>query len=114
MVLPGRIGITFREISFIIFININCLFIARFSNIMSTGVKAKLSEYGGSAGKTGSAETGQYINGEKVVHAWFAGYFPRVQPKYAMAVFIENGKGGGKNAAPIFADIAEQVMRGRW
>jgi len=44
--------------------------------VSGTGTRANLSEYGGAGGKTGSAETGQFINGEKVVHAWFAGYFP--------------------------------------
>ena len=43
-------------------------------------------------GKTGSAETGQVIDGEKVVHAWFAGYFPKTNPKYSIVVFIEDGK----------------------
>ncbi|HPU41435.1 MAG TPA: penicillin-binding transpeptidase domain-containing protein [Acetivibrio clariflavus] len=78
--------------------------------ISGTGVKANLDEYGGAAAKTGSAETGQYIDGEKVVHAWFAGYFPRLNPKYSIAVFIENGKSGGSVAAPIFEEIARDIL----
>lgn len=75
-----------------------------------TGTKANLSSYGGSAGKTGSAETGQMIGEKKLTHAWFAGYFPQKTPKYAISVFIEGGDSGGKNAAPIFAEIAQKIM----
>lgn len=76
-----------------------------------TGINAGLEEFGGTAGKTGSAETGQFINGEKVVHAWFAGYFPRRDPRYSVAVFIENGKSGSAAAVPVFAEIAEEIMK---
>lgn len=76
-----------------------------------TGKKAAIDEYGGAGGKTGSAETGQYINREKVIHAWFAGYFPGENPEYSMTVFVENGKSGGDVAAPIFAEIAEIIMK---
>ncbi|GAE87480.1 peptidoglycan D,D-transpeptidase FtsI family protein [Acetivibrio straminisolvens] len=79
--------------------------------VSGTGTRANLSEYGGAGGKTGSAETGQYINGEKVVHAWFAGYFPRLDPKYSVAVFIEDGKSGGAIAAPIFEEIAKTILK---
>ncbi len=79
-----------------------------------TGVKANSPDYGGAGGKTGSAETGQYIDGEKVVHAWFAGYFPRVNPKYSISVFIENGKSGGEAAAPLFKEIAEEISKKKY
>ena len=78
--------------------------------ITGTGTKANLDEYGGAGGKTGSAETGQYENGEKVVHAWLAGFFPKFNPKYSISVFIENGKSGGTVAAPIFEEIAKNIM----
>ena len=72
-----------------------------------TGTRAGLSQYGGAAGKTGSAETGR----KGIVHAWFAGYFPQRTPKYSIAVFVENGQNGGKVAAPIFEEIAEEIMK---
>ena len=75
-----------------------------------TGKKANIDAYGGCGGKTGTAETGQVKNEEKVVHAWFIGYFPKTQPKYSMSVFIEDGKSGGGKAAPIFAEIAEKIL----
>jgi peptidoglycan glycosyltransferase/penicillin-binding protein 2 len=71
-----------------------------------TGQAAALREYGGAAGKTGSAQTGN----KDVVHAWFAGYFPLSEPKYSMVVLAENGKYGGTTAAPIFAEIAAKIM----
>jgi peptidoglycan glycosyltransferase/penicillin-binding protein 2 len=76
-----------------------------------TATKADISEYGGAGGKTGSAETGQYINGEKIVHAWFAGYFPKINPRYSVAVFVENGKSGGEAASPIFKEIGEEILK---
>jgi penicillin-binding protein 2 len=76
-----------------------------------TGSAIDLVQYGGAAGKTGSAETGQFIDGVNVVHAWFAGYFPRRAPRYSVAVFIENGRYGSKAAAPVFEQIAERVLK---
>jgi len=78
--------------------------------IAGTGTRANLEKYGGAAGKTGSAETSR----SDIVHAWFAGYFPKNNPKYSMAVFVENGQNGGRVAAPIFAEIAEQIMEKGW
>jgi peptidoglycan glycosyltransferase/penicillin-binding protein 2 len=77
--------------------------------ISGTGTKANLDAYGGAGGKTGSAETGQVIDGERVVHAWFAGYFPKANPKYSIVVFIEDGKSGGDVAAPVFKEIAKEI-----
>lgn len=71
-----------------------------------TGTEAIMGYYGGAAGKTGSAETGS----GGVVHAWFAGYFPASEPRYSVAVFVENGRLGGKVAAPVFADIAKGML----
>lgn len=70
-----------------------------------TGTEAGMEYYGGAGGKTGSAETGS----RDVVHAWFAGYFPAAEPRYAIAVFVENGQYGGKAAAPLFAEIAREM-----
>jgi len=76
-----------------------------------TGKKVDLEQYGGAGGKTASAETGQFKDGENVVQAWFTGYFPKKNPKYAMTVFVENGKMGGQAAAPIFTEIAKGIMK---
>jgi len=77
---------------------------------IGTGHRADIGGYGGSAGKTGSAETGMFENGKMIIHAWFTGFFPYVEPKYAMCVFVEDGTGGGTSAAPVFAEIASRIM----
>ncbi len=66
-------------------------------------------QQGGAGGKTASAQTGMYDeNGEEVVHAWFAGFFPKQQPKYAVVVLIEGGEYGGRIASPLFRQIADE------
>ncbi len=76
-----------------------------------TGTKANIQEFGGAAGKTGTAETGWAQGDSTKVHAWFAGYFPRENPKYVMAVMVENGQSGSDIAAPVFREIAEGIMK---
>ncbi|MDR1702158.1 MAG: penicillin-binding protein 2, partial [Sporomusaceae bacterium] len=76
-----------------------------------TGQAAYLEPFG-SAGKTGSAETGRTDkNGHGVSHAWFVGYLPLQEPQYVIVVFSEDGMSGGDVAAPIFRQIAAEVMR---
>ena len=75
-----------------------------------TGGLADIRGYGGSAGKTGSAETGWVKNNRNILHAWFSGYFPIDAPRYALCVFIEDGKSGSSSAAPIFAEISAKIM----
>ncbi|KXZ39669.1 penicillin-binding protein 2 [Alkalithermobacter thermoalcaliphilus JW-YL-7 = DSM 7308] len=74
--------------------------------IQGTGRTAQGLE-GESAGKTGSAES--YIRGKKIVHGWFTGYHPFIDPKYAITVFVYDGKSGGGAAAPIFKEIIENI-----
>lgn len=74
----------------------------------STGWQANMDEYGGSCGKTSSAETG--INEGSVVHGWFAGFLPYEKPQYAITVFVYNGQSGGSTAAPIFKEVAVEIM----
>lgn len=76
-----------------------------------TGQKADIGGYSGVAGKTGSAETGLFEDGRRIIHAWFTGYFPYAEPRYAMCIFVEDGLGGGSSAAPIFAEIASRIMQ---
>jgi penicillin-binding protein 2 len=75
-----------------------------------TGKKAAITGLGGSAGKTGSAQTGQKNGDREVIHAWFTGFVPRISPRYVITVFAENGRSGGDVAAPIFAEIASQIL----
>lgn len=75
-----------------------------------TGKWADIGGHGGSAGKTGSAETGWVKDNRNILHAWFSGYFPVDCPRYALCVFIEDGQSGSSSAAPIFAEISAQIM----
>ena len=61
------------------------------------------------AGKTGTAQTGWVENGEIMTHGWFCGFFPYDNPKYAMAVFAENGKSGSEACIPLFRRIVLEI-----
>lgn len=65
----------------------------------------------GTAGKTGSAETGRVgTTGNSINHAWFAGYAPLKNPQYVIVVLVEEGMSGGNVAAPIFKEIVETLL----
>ncbi len=76
--------------------------------VTGTAKQANLDEFGGSSGKTSSAETG--IQSGSIVHGWFAGYTPSDNPQYAITVMVYNGKSGGKSAAPLFKEIAYRIF----
>ncbi|MEH7109538.1 peptidoglycan D,D-transpeptidase FtsI family protein [Bacillus sp. JJ1764] len=61
------------------------------------------------AGKSGTAETGKYLDGKQLHNKWFAGYFPFQSPKYALVCFnldvIEDE--GGVNS--LFADMVKML-----
>ncbi len=66
------------------------------------------------AGKTGTAQWGPK-NKERTA-AWFAGYLPADNPKYAFAALYEGDVGvkshGGTVAAPLIAQIFKDVYKG--
>ncbi len=57
------------------------------------------------AGKTGTAEPGR---GE--THAWFVGFAPADDPKYAVSVVVEHGGLGGHTAAPLARRMLIQAL----
>ena len=57
------------------------------------------------AGKTGTAE-----NPHGDSHAWFIGFAPFENPQVAICVFVENGGGGGANAAPIAGNLLRKYF----
>lgn len=75
-----------------------------------TGTGAALPGLDKTSGKTSSAQTGQRIGNQDVVHAWFTGYTPRIYPRYVITVFVENGRSGGSVAAPVFREIAKRIL----
>jgi peptidoglycan glycosyltransferase/penicillin-binding protein 2 len=73
-----------------------------------TGTQAQIPGYG-AGGKTGSAQTGRLNSwGEPEVDAWFAGFFPLLQPRYVIVVLLEGGA-SGSIAAGIFKRIALRI-----
>lgn len=64
------------------------------------------------AGKTGTAENEQTINGAKKEHAWFIGFAPAENPKIAVAVIVEySGGSGGSVSAPIAGKIMQEYLQ---
>ncbi len=63
------------------------------------------------AGLTGTAQNWRIVDKEAVKdnHTWFVCYAPAEKPKWALAVIVQGGKGGGVSAAPIARRILEQV-----
>ena len=61
------------------------------------------------AGKTGTAETGR----ANINTTWFAAFAPVEAPKIAIAVVVENQRGGfgGTVAAPIARQVMEAALR---
>ncbi len=57
------------------------------------------------AGKTGTAQ----VENEEP-HAWFIGFAPAHQPRYAIAVLVENGGPGSKGAAPLARIVLEAAL----
>src|SRR5438105_3069395 len=66
------------------------------------------------SGKTGTAQWGPK-NKERTA-AWFAGFLPAEEPKYAFAAIYEGDVGskvhGGSTAAPMIADIFQEIYKG--
>lgn len=74
-----------------------------------SGQNAKPAQ-GGAGGKTASAQSGQLDEeGNELVHAWFAGFYPAEEPRYAIVVLAEGKESGGTYAAPLFRRIADQI-----
>ena len=60
------------------------------------------------AGKTGTAQVGSGAN--KSTNAWFIGFGPYHEPRYAIAVLVEGGRSGGNDCAPIAREFFEEWL----
>jgi penicillin-binding protein A len=58
-----------------------------------------------SGGKTGTAEVG-----DRIPHAWYAGFAGRDEPRYVVAVVVEHGGSGGAVALPIAREMLVAAM----
>ncbi|CAN5887066.1 penicillin-binding protein 2 [soil metagenome] len=61
------------------------------------------------AGKTGTAQSGKYVNGKELNHAWFVGFAPADKPSIVVAVMLEFG-GHGTRAAAIASKIIQAYL----
>ena len=70
-----------------------------------TGHDAALPEQT-SAGKTGTAQTGQFVEGVEQKNYWFAGFFPAEKPQYTILVLQDAQTEPVWSSAAIFARVA--------
>jgi peptidoglycan glycosyltransferase len=71
-----------------------------------SGVRANLPGFV-VGGKTGTAQVGD----DAAPHAWFTGFVQDAERAIVITVIIENGGEGSQVAAPLFAQVADVVMR---
>jgi cell division protein FtsI/penicillin-binding protein 2 len=64
-----------------------------------------------SAGKSGTAQTGQFLQSKEMYNTWFAGIYPYDNPKYAIVIMTENGISGSVDNCPIFRTIVEKLSK---
>lgn len=74
-----------------------------------TGVNAQVENFS-VAGKTATAQTGEYINGKERLVTWFAGFFPYENPQYVLVVMCEDGESGSADCAPVFSKVASALL----
>ena len=62
------------------------------------------------AGKTGTAQTGQFTpGGEEKMNLWFAGFFPASDPEYTVVVLQDGQTGPEHSSAAIFAQVCQAL-----
>lgn len=79
--------------------------------VVTNGTGANADFKGKTSGKTATAQSGVYNNGEEVLDTWFAGIYPDNNPKYAVVVMCEDGKSGAEDCCPIFRTIVEKLEK---
>ena len=79
-------------------------------NVVKEGTgKPAFSSLFDSCGKTATAQSGQYNNGEEIKHSWYVGFFPYEKPEYVICVMKENGISGSNDCAPVFKEVSEEI-----
>lgn len=61
------------------------------------------------AGKTATAQSGQYKNGMEVLHRWFTGVFPNDNPEYVIVVLCDGNGRNLQSPQKIFAECVRAV-----
>jgi penicillin-binding protein 2 len=78
-------------------------------NVMSKADQMAKPKTVSAGGKTGTAQTGKFIDGEEALQTWFGGFFPADKPKYVAVVLVENGVTGNLSSGPVFSRIADDI-----
>lgn len=73
-----------------------------------TGHEAAPTE-GTAAGKTGTAQTGQFAAGKELKNYWFAGFYPARNPRYTIVVLQDGQTGPSRTSAAIFARVCDAL-----
>lgn len=61
------------------------------------------------AGKTATAQTGQFVDGVEVCHTWFAGWYPADNPELVIVLMKESGVTGVSDCGPVFKNIVDSL-----
>lgn len=65
---------------------------------------------GTAAGKTGTAQTGQFdADGRELLHYWFAGFYPADAPHYTITVLQDSQQKPQTSSAALFAQVADAL-----
>lgn len=74
-----------------------------------SGTRAK-PDKNSAGGKTASAQTGRLdAEGNEIVDAWFSGFYPAENPKYAIVIVNEGADSGSRYSAPLFKSICDRL-----
>lgn len=76
-----------------------------------TGRQAAPSE-GTAAGKTGTAQTGQFRDGEELKNYWFAGFYPAEKPHWTIVVMQDAQTEPEVSSAAVFARLCDALSAG--
>ena len=76
-----------------------------------TGRQAAPSE-GTAAGKTGTAQTGQFRDGEELKNHWFAGFYPAEKPRWTIVVMQDAQTEPEVSSAAVFARLCDALSAG--
>lgn len=73
-----------------------------------TGVRAQPSDRP-AAGKTGTAQTGQFNENSPVIQSWFTGYYPAENPRYCITILAEDAANLGGDPQTLFKELCNKL-----
>lgn len=64
-------------------------------------------------GKTATAQTGSFSDGNEKLVTWFAGFYPYEKPEYVLVVMCEDGISGSEDCAPVFSKAVSKILNNK-